>query len=298
MSDSWLDGGRYMTPNKIVMHHTTVHSDSSVNHTHKNKSKWESLSDLWSFIYYHITINQDGTYTQHRKLEERSRATRENNRSIHIALHGNFDIEKPTTKQLATAKKLIMAIRDKYGDLKVYEHHELDGEHSSCAGKNFSTNMLRLSEPMEQPPRRVDERRNDYKKEDLLWEFKLTYYYAPEDPTKQSEYEPRHTIPWDARWTYERSKKVNCSGDCMQPSLWWPYTEADVGKVVACDRKYDRYQLYVEWYWVVTCRDRWSMIVWKRLDLRAGKWQEWWNNIKNNTLWKPQTANVYIYKKP
>lgn len=273
-----------MKPNKIVIHHTLANTDESVNSHYKNVSKWQSLSDLWSFIPYHFTIYKDGTVKQHRKLSERSWATRENNRSINIWLHGNFDQETPTEEQLESAKNLIAEIRSIYWQLDVYEHWDLEGEHTKCAGKNFDISM-------------IWEGTKDNKETDatLLWSFSMTYYYAPEPPEKQWRYEKWHTVEWDIQKSYEWSKNVNCwPWDCLQPAYGSKYTEEDIGKVVACDSSLARKKLYIEWYGEVTCRDVWWSIKWKKLDLWAGIGIEWLRNVEGNKLGKPQVANVYI----
>jgi len=57
-------------------------------------------------------------------------------------MEGNFNKEKPTREQLLKVQQLVDEIRTEYGDLKVYEHGELQGESSGCAGKNFDTSLL------------------------------------------------------------------------------------------------------------------------------------------------------------
>jgi len=57
-------------------------------------------------------------------------------------MEGNFNEEKPTKEQIRMVQSVVEEIRIEFGDLKVYEHGELQGESSGCAGKNFDTSLL------------------------------------------------------------------------------------------------------------------------------------------------------------
>lgn len=50
-------------------------------------------------------------------------------------------MEEPTQAQLQTLRDMIKDLRSDYGLLPVYEHGELEGEATSCAGKHFDTSM-------------------------------------------------------------------------------------------------------------------------------------------------------------
>lgn len=146
-----------MTVSKIVIHHTVDSDSEAIEHYFEKKSEGKSKSSMWSHMYYDIVVEKDGTFKQHRTLTERSRATRVNNDSVNIALVWNFNEEKPTNEQIKTLKELISDIRLVFPELPVYEHWELEGEATACAGKNFHTGMLGNSVTIDWHPHRASD---------------------------------------------------------------------------------------------------------------------------------------------
>lgn len=293
-----------MTPTKIVIHHTAISNstDAMIESAHKSRSKWESISKLWSHIYYHITIAKDWTWKQHRKMDERSRATRANNNSINISFHGNFNEEMPTQEQYDTAKEVIRSIRKKYWELKVYGHGELKWEATACPGKNFSMNMLRLEWPI------IDGKlqTNNENKWRLLWNYRLTQYYSP---TPDQTYFAYNSTLWRRR-TQKEEIMMQCgwrdnltaeqnARSCQNPANWMTYIEEHKKYHGACPREFAlETKLWIDapggWR-VFTCVDRWWAINWNKLDIRAWYGNEWLLSIEQWRLWIPQYANVYLY---
>jgi 3D (Asp-Asp-Asp) domain-containing protein len=111
----------------------------------------------------------------------------------------------------------------------------------------------------------------------LLWTYNITRYYSPVQG--QSKY-----YAWK---TYEADVTMNCGKSnigndwCLYPSDGIKLTKEDAGKVVACWSQFPKGTKFeIEGYGWVTCRDRGSAIVWKKLDLWMWIWQSWLNSIE------------------
>lgn len=271
-----------MTPNKIIIHHTASKEAWNLEKYFERLSNWKSESTLWSYIYYDIIIEKDGTHKQHRTLTERSWATKANNASINIAMVWNFHVEKPTTEQIETAKRLIKDIRVIFPDLPVYEHWELDGEHTECAWKHFNTSMLSDKPTAE--------------KKDSKW--RITRYYSPTMWQKKFAYSHklgrRRTLVEElyTQCGYNESLTLEENiENCKYSANGWELLPSHAGAVVACPWRYPFWtKINIEWRWEVTCVDRWGAIDWYRLDIRAWYWEEALNRIE--TGYWPQRANV------
>ena len=316
-----------MTPNKIVIHHTWVidSTDAWVEANHRHRSRWESISKMWSHIFYHFTIQKDWTRTQHRQLDERSRATKNNNDSINISLHWNFNEEYPTEEQYATTRTLIQAIRQKKWPLLVYWHWELEWEATSCPGKNFSINQISTksikeqeSEQIQTPTPTPTPTPTVKQKEDprklaqtwprwtYLWKFRLTQYYSP--TADQTNFAFSHEL-WRRRtqreeitmqcWRREELSASENARSCQHPANWMTYIDEHAKHHWACPRQFPlEKKLWIEWpewWWWFVCVDRWGMINWNKLDIRAWYWNEWLKRIEEWLLWIPQYADVYSY---
>ena len=245
--------GTKIVPEYIVMHHT-VSNSIDYDRNFEARSNGKSKSELDSYVYYHFQINKDGTDIQHRKLTERSRATRNNNRAIHIAFVGNFEVDKPTKEQLKRAREIILEIRSVFWELKVYEHGNLEGEATRCAWKNFDTSMLRAEyiENLYNPPKPKPVAKTSWGT--YLGKWKVTSYYSP------------------TTWRVPRGQNINCMGYCNQTASWLKMNQSHAYNVVACDPKWKfGTKFRFVWWWldtVVTCRDRWSAIKWNvRFDI-------------------------------
>jgi 3D (Asp-Asp-Asp) domain-containing protein len=266
---------------KIVIHHTVTDS-IEYDEYFKNRSNGESLSQLWSYVYYHFIVASDGTKIKHRELEEYSRATRKNNWWIHIAMQWDFTDHPPTLDQLVSVREIIDEVRWLYWDLQVYEHWELEGEHTACAGKSFDTSMLSREyiENLKNPPVVAA-------KEKDLWIYGMTRYYTP--------------VPWQAKYynkTYEAEYNMNCMGNCRSTASGYRLEEKDVWKILACPpnlKFWDVLRLeYSRWSIYATCQDRWWAIKGKRLDIWSWIWQAWYNNIFVNWSVPSWPARVYL----
>lgn len=88
-----------------------------------HKSRWPEFPsklrpDLW--VGYTMIIWKDGFWTQTRYIgEETAAAKGANLNAIHIALNGNFSVEKPTWAQKDTLKRILIQLVA--GDLKEFK---------------------------------------------------------------------------------------------------------------------------------------------------------------------------------
>ena len=124
----------------IVIHHTgfpEVDKDSTAADIHR----FHQETNKWAGIGYHYLIRKDGTIEQGRRPEMiGAHAYGHNKTSVGVCLAGNFDIGKPTERQMAAVKELCSWLCQKYklDPMKkgvIVGHRELND--TSCPGKNL-----------------------------------------------------------------------------------------------------------------------------------------------------------------
>ena len=155
------EGEKYTNqPKKIVLHHTADENCDPVaisNYHSTNKKTWTNgmnsskkmIGEFNSEVRYHYIIQADGVINEVRYEDEVGRWTRTNNIDvIHIALCGDFNQHEPTKEQYMEAGKLVGQIREKYWELPVYWHSQLEWEATACPGKLFDYEKLSFYEPM------------------------------------------------------------------------------------------------------------------------------------------------------
>lgn len=131
---------------KIVLHHTAVlttkqPSDDkmiqSMQRTHAARiPQWPDKNG--STIAYHYYIGKLGRKIDTRDIASVGHANSNravNNEAINIVLHGNFDVEKPTSIQLDQLNKLLTKLLDIYPDATIHGHKDFSNK--SCPGDNF-----------------------------------------------------------------------------------------------------------------------------------------------------------------
>lgn len=123
------------------------------------------------------------------------------------------------------------------------------------------------------------------------WMYNLSRYYS--------------VMPDQERYylgqTYEQDFAMNCHWDCLTTAWWVKLTDELVEKVVACPKKYKIWTKFRIEDWIeVTCVDRWWAIDWKRLDIRAGIWIQWLENIEQNRVvtWRRNIYKQNLHSKP
>lgn len=120
----------------IVIHHTASTAKETVEQIHN----FHINNNGWAGIGYHFYIRKDGTIYRGRP-EEYIGAHCENYNSVSlgICLEGNFEIEQPTEKQLQSLSELIHNLKQKYGNVQVIGHRDLNA--TACPGKNLYSKL-------------------------------------------------------------------------------------------------------------------------------------------------------------
>lgn len=123
----------------VVLHHTEFSSEEFpyqfdiVNRYHKEKFH-VGPSSLGFWTGYNFFCERNGKLIQARLLGEETAAQLEHNYdSISICLAGNFNKERPTKAQIATLKKFLSLMPDKY---EFVFHRDLADR--TCPGRNIS----------------------------------------------------------------------------------------------------------------------------------------------------------------
>lgn len=135
-------------PEYLIIHHfggtdkdplfdTSNQTFEIVNEYHK--SLWNFKSSLGFYTGYHYIIEKDGKVTQGRADSDvGAHCIGYNDKSIGIAMAGNFDLTLPTEAQIDSIKKLMKKKIDAYGIAleNVVPHRKFANK--SCYGKNLS----------------------------------------------------------------------------------------------------------------------------------------------------------------
>lgn len=119
-----------LNPTMIVYHHTveTNLTPQKIDEMHKARG--------WAGIGYHFYIRKDGEiYRGRPENAVGSHAPGVNNRSLGIALEGNFNDEQITLKQRNSLIALSKYLMEKY-KIKDLKRHK-DVKNTECPGKNF-----------------------------------------------------------------------------------------------------------------------------------------------------------------
>mgnify|MGYP002508483658 CR=1 FL=1 len=120
----------------IVIHHTASTAKETVEQIHN----FHINNNGWAGIGYHFYIRKDGTiYRGRPEKYVGAHCENYNSVSLGICLEGNFEIEKPTEKQIQSVTDLVKYLRKKYGDFKLVGHKDLNA--TACPGKNLYSKL-------------------------------------------------------------------------------------------------------------------------------------------------------------
>lgn len=128
-----------MIPTSILLHHSATNRDNTtledINNWHK--ARGFKSSSLGFYVGYHFVIFADGWTKQTRRENEIGSHTIPNEGKIGICLTGNFEIEMPTSAQLASLQELLERIKKDYqlDDSVIFGHGEKNK--TLCCGKNL-----------------------------------------------------------------------------------------------------------------------------------------------------------------
>ncbi len=127
-ADNHTDRSKSVTG--IVLHHAAVSSASveAVHNYHRHENGWAGIG-------YHFYVRKDGTVYRGRPENWMGAHTTGHNDKIGICAEGNFDTETMRKEQQQALSELIAYLFDKYGEVKVYRHRDLDN--TACPGENL-----------------------------------------------------------------------------------------------------------------------------------------------------------------
>ena len=142
---------KFKTPTYIMIHHTAVSYDKNPDQFKANNSyhqaQWGFKSSLGHYLGYTYEINKAGRAHKAREDGEPTAACYQKDmndgRCIHIALDGNFDIEKPASAQIYKLRDLLNEKVKEYGINKnnIIFHNQLATK--SCPGGNLELPFVR-----------------------------------------------------------------------------------------------------------------------------------------------------------
>jgi len=119
----------------LIIHHTQSKT-ASVEQIHQ----WH-LNKKWKGIGYNFYIRKNGDIYECRGFNEGAQARGYNDKSLGIALEGNFMIEKPTEEQIKSLIDFCKFLKQKYPNVEIREHKEVND--TDCAGTNFNIDEIR-----------------------------------------------------------------------------------------------------------------------------------------------------------
>ena len=134
-----------------MIHHTLVSYKKNGNQFKANnnyhKKLWNFKSSLGFYLGYNYEIAENGSLKQARKDGEATAACYQgmmnDGRCIHIALDGNFDIEKPTPPQVFRLRDLMLKLVKEYDIKKNNIVFHRDYSPKSCPGNNIEIGFIR-----------------------------------------------------------------------------------------------------------------------------------------------------------
>jgi LysM repeat protein len=129
----------------IILHHTATDMGNAktINRSHGERGFWNGLG-------YHFLIDNGTLGKGDGQIEMSPRWIRQqngahckaggmNDKSIGIALVGNFNLESPTPNQIQSLTYLLRILCDYYRipSGNIMGHREVEGAHTECPGRNF-----------------------------------------------------------------------------------------------------------------------------------------------------------------
>lgn len=138
-------------PTIVIIHHTAVSYKFNPDQFEANNSYHKNLynfrSSLGFYLGYNYEISSNGYLRQARKDGEVTAACwqrdMDNGRCVHIALDGNFDLEKPTNLEIYALRDLLKLLNQRYKipSNQIYFHRQFVPK--ICPGKNMDLKFIR-----------------------------------------------------------------------------------------------------------------------------------------------------------
>jgi hypothetical protein len=103
-----------------------------------------------------------------------------------------------------------------------------------------------------------------------------------------------------AKGSYQADLQMNCGWDCQHTSSWHPLKAEDAWIVAACPPTLafgTKLRIFYEWGGTkdIVCLDRWSAIQNRRLDLRCGIGDDWYNSIFTGGVTECPAGHVEVF---
>lgn len=134
-----------------MIHHTATsykfNPDQFEANNSYHKNKWNFKSSLGFYLGYNYEISSNGFRCQARKDGEVTAACYQKNmndgRCVHIALDGNFDIEKPTNFEIYALRDLLKLLSTRYNipSNQLFFHKQFS--QTACPGKYMDLKFIR-----------------------------------------------------------------------------------------------------------------------------------------------------------
>ena len=148
-------GSKLNSPKVIITHHSggtdanplADTSNHTVNHINEwHKKQWPDFVSLLGYhVGYHYFIDKNGGVTQTRMhSEEGAHTIGMNKSSIGVCFAGNFDVTRPTARQMIAWNKLYKKLRKEYPGIPTRPHRAYATK--SCHGKLLGDNYFALSD--------------------------------------------------------------------------------------------------------------------------------------------------------
>ena len=138
-------------PEYIMIHHTAVSYDKNGDQFEANneyhKKLWNFKSSLGYYLGYNYEIAANGRVMKAREEGEETAAAYQESmndgRCVHIALDGNFDIEKPKPEQIFALRDSMRAINNRHSIKRENIIFHRDVANKSCPGNNIDIDFIR-----------------------------------------------------------------------------------------------------------------------------------------------------------
>ena len=137
----------------IIIHHSATPTGNAreFNEHHLKTRKWKNGLG-YDFVIGNGKGSLDGVIEAGQRWARQmsgshTLASNMNENGIGICLVGNFEMKKPTDKQMQTALELVRYLRKRYGIPRrnVLGHGEVKGSSTDCPGKNMNMDKFRES---------------------------------------------------------------------------------------------------------------------------------------------------------
>lgn len=135
----------------IVIHHSaTKQGNAAIFDGYHRREKGMRDGLAYHFVIGNGTKSKDGQIEVGRRWEKQMAGAhcydnKMNQESVGICLVGNFDVSKPTARQMESLRKLMSDLQNHYRipQANILLHKEVDKRQTNCPGRNLPANKIR-----------------------------------------------------------------------------------------------------------------------------------------------------------